>query len=180
MEKAIIAALGKDERGCYSVIGLNGDLPWSIGDLPDDMKRFRALTIGQTVVMGRRTYESLKVRPLPKRQNIVLSRQSDFRPTGCWIVSALAEALLLANTPKIFFVGGASVYREALKLADRLYLTYVNRQFCGDRFFPAIDWEDWQERRAETTIARQGNLCELQFITYERKVKANEAISRAA
>ncbi len=129
---SIIAALGKDTR----VIGSNGKIPWHI---PEDFKRFKALTMGHVIIMGRKTYESIG-KPLPGRINIIISRNPDFKaPTECIIAHSLTEALEVARKiekDEIFIIGGQSVYEEALPLADKLYLTLVETKVGGDTFFP--------------------------------------------
>jgi dihydrofolate reductase len=123
------------------VIGRDGELPWRI---PEDMAHFRALTDGATVVMGRRTWESLppKFRPLPGRQNVVLSRDRGYDAPGAQVVATLAPALALANG-ECWVIGGAAVYREALAHADRLVITDVDGDYDGDVKAPEIGAE-WQ------------------------------------
>ena len=118
------------------VIGDHGKLPWH---LPEDLNRFRALTMGSTVVMGRATWESLpdKVRPLPGRRNVVLSRQPGWRATGATVAGSLENALAGAAEP-VWVIGGASVYRSALPFADRIEVTEVDGSYAGDAFAPEI------------------------------------------
>jgi dihydrofolate reductase len=127
------------------VIGRGGELPWR---LSNDLRRFKQLTMGHTVIMGRRTWESIG-RPLPGRRMIVVSRQPSFRvePDEVRIASSLDEALRIAasaNDDEAFIIGGAELYRTALPLANRLYLTRVHAVVDGDTFFPAISWHDWR------------------------------------
>lgn len=127
---SIIAAMAVNR-----VIGREGRLPW---DLPLDRRRFRELTWGHPVIMGRATFQSLG-RPLPGRRNIVLSRQKDFSAEGCLVVHDLPAALdAAAGADEVFIGGGAAVYREALPLAGRIYLTVVRAEMDGDTFFPEI------------------------------------------
>lgn len=117
------------------VIGGNGAIPW---DLPADRRRFRELTMGHQVIMGRKTWESIG-RPLPGRRNIVLSRRPDFRAEGCMVAGSLEEALrMCAGDDGVFICGGEELYRLALPLADTIYLTLVHRVSDGDVFFPPI------------------------------------------
>lgn len=135
---AMIAAVGRN-----GVIGVDGDLPWRI---PEDLKHFRRETLGHAVVMGRRTWESLG-RPLPRRRNIVVSRQIGLRLEGADVVHSLEEALELAWSgdaePRI--IGGATLYAAALPKATRLFLTEVDQAPRGDTFFPDLDPAAWQE-----------------------------------
>jgi dihydrofolate reductase len=137
------------------VIGDNGTLPWR---LPEDLTRFRSLTIGSTVVMGRATWESLpeKFRPLPGRRNVVLSRRPGWQAAGAVVATALEDALAAAAEP-VWVIGGASVYRSALPFADRIEVTEIDASFAGDAYAPEIgpDWRvtgrepdsGWQQSR---------------------------------
>jgi dihydrofolate reductase len=138
---ALIAAVADN-----GVIGLSGQLPWR---LPDDLRRFRALTSGHAIVMGRKTWESIG-RPLPGRQSIVVSRRRDFVAPGCVVAHTLSEAIGLATLPApVFVIGGEAVYRDALPLADLLYLTEIHRAFVGDAQFPRFDSSQWRETSRE-------------------------------
>jgi dihydrofolate reductase len=137
---AIIAALGAKNR----VIGRDNKLLWHI---PEDMKRFKALTTGHPVIMGRKTWESLpeKFRPLPARLNLVITRDMTYEARGASISSSLAAAIARAKSAEggdeIFIIGGGQIYTEALPLADRLYLTLVEDDTEGDVFFPEYERE---------------------------------------
>jgi dihydrofolate reductase len=110
--------------------------------LPEDLQQFKALTLGKPIVMGRKTYQSIG-RPLPKRLNIVLSHNPS-PIAGVTVVSSLAHALqCVADVPEVMIIGGASVYAQALPLAQRLYLTRIQHQFTADVFFPEVDWSEW-------------------------------------
>jgi len=123
------------------VIGDQGRLPWH---LPADLKNFRRLTLGRPVLMGRRTYESLG-RPLPGRENLVLSRTVGFQPEGVRVVRSLGEALdLTRGAGEVMVIGGASLYAQALGRARRQYLTLIHETFPGDAFFPALDPSGWR------------------------------------
>ena len=114
-----------------NVIGFNGKIPWFI---QEDLKRFRNLTLGNSVVMGRKTFESIG-KPLEKRQNIVLTERNDFFYEGIEIAHSLDEALRLANREKVFFIGGRKVYENALNVVDRMEITLVRGSYEGDIFF---------------------------------------------
>jgi len=145
---SIIAAIAAN-----GVIGRNNDLPWH---LPEDLKRFRALTMGHHIIMGRKTYESLG-RLLPGRTTVVVSRNPDYHVEGAIVVSSLAAAMAAcANDPEVFVIGGAQLYREALPLADRLYLTELQDAFEGDASFPAYDRSAWREELREAHVSTQG------------------------
>jgi dihydrofolate reductase len=117
------------------VIGRTGQLPWH---LPGDLARFKRLTMGYPLIMGRKTFESIG-RALPGRRTIVLSRQADYRAAGCRVVNGLDEALKLVwDDDEVFICGGEEVYRQALPLAQRIYLTELDRAVAGDSFFPEI------------------------------------------
>ncbi|MEO8738431.1 MAG: dihydrofolate reductase [Casimicrobiaceae bacterium] len=157
---ALVAALAKN-----GVIGVNNRLPWR---LPEDLQRFRALTTGHTIIMGRRTWESIG-RPLPGRQNIVVSRQRDFAPFGAEVAACLDAALALATLPDpVFVIGGEALYRDALPMATRLYFTEIERDFAGDAHFPEFSRASWREIARETrrTDGRDG--FGFDFAEYER------------
>lgn len=148
-----------------NVIGAEGKLPWR---LSDDLKRFKRLTMGKPIVMGRLTWESIG-RPLPGRQNIVLTRQPDFDVSACDVVTSPAEALRVAgDAPEIVIIGGSQVYNLFLPKAGRLYLTRVRAEVRGDAFF-AIDEEAWTLVRSESHAADDANEFDFEFRTYERK-----------
>ena len=125
------------------VIGREGGLPWHISS---DLKRFREITMGKPVVMGRRTWESLPRRPLPGRRNIVITRQPDFTAPGAEVVPGADEALALcAAAPEVAVIGGGEIYRLFWPRVNRLYLTEVDLEVAGDTYFPALDPADWRE-----------------------------------
>ncbi len=143
------------------VIGADGGIPWH---LPDDQRRFKELTVGHVLVMGRLTYESIG-RPLPGRTTVVVTRTAGWSAAddGVLVAPGVAEALALAATvdDEVFVVGGSRVYEEALPLADRLELTWVDAEPEGDARFPAVDWDAWREVAREE---REGWAA----VTYER------------
>jgi dihydrofolate reductase len=131
------------------VIGDKGGIPWH---LPEDLKLFKQTTMGHTLIVGRKTYESIG-RPLPGRKMIVLTRQQNYTAEGCQVVDGLQEALELARLQgenEAFVAGGAQVYAQALRLADRIYWTQVHAEVEGDAFFPEFECEDWFEQEQRT------------------------------
>jgi dihydrofolate reductase len=128
-----------------NVIGRGNELPWR---LPDDLKRFKAVTLGKPVVMGRKTFESIG-KPLPGRTNIVISRQPEFTADGCVTVRSVDEALSAAAAREVMIIGGAEIYRQALPRVDQIYLTRVHAEVPGDVEFPPVVWEDWIECESE-------------------------------
>nr|AIA17843.1 Dihydrofolate reductase [uncultured bacterium] len=159
----MIAALGKNR-----VIGKGNDLLWHI---PDDMKRFKALTNGHPVVMGRKTWESLpaRFRPLPNRTNIVITRKSDYVAEGAQVVGSIEEALRASsNAPgaeEVFVIGGGEVYALALPFATRLYLTIISDEKDGDIYFPAYEH---CFTRVIAREMRESTGLSYQFVTLER------------
>jgi dihydrofolate reductase len=137
---ALIVAVAEN-----GVIGRDGKLPWRI---PEDMKWFKARTAGRPMIMGRKTWESFPKRPLPGRTNIVITRDASFKAEGAVVVTSLAVAIDVAagEVPEeIMVIGGAEIYRVALPLARRIYLTSVHGEIAGDTHFPAIDRDKWNE-----------------------------------
>lgn len=148
-----------------NVIGAQGDLPWR---LSDDLKRFKAMTMGKPIVMGRKTWESIG-RALPGRQNIVVTRQPGFQAAGCDVVASSQAALAAADgADEIMVIGGSQVYALFLPDAERLYLTRVHAEIEGDAFFPEIDASDWQLVSDESHSADDRNAFDYSFRTYER------------
>jgi dihydrofolate reductase len=124
------------------VIGAGNRLPWR---LPADLQRFKELTMGKPIMMGRKTYESIG-RPLPGRKNIVVTRQPALRLEGCTVVESLDAALIAAGAaPEVAVIGGAELYRLALPLVQMIHLTRVHARVSGDVLFPPIDSDDWRE-----------------------------------
>ena len=154
MAAVIVAAVARN-----GVIGVEGRLPWRI---PDDLARFKELTMGQALVMGRATFESIG-RPLPGRSTIVLTRDPDWAHEGVETASSLVAALDLAasRSEEAFVAGGAQVYRAGLAVAERMELTEVDAAPEGDTFFPEVDWMQWRETGRDT---REG----FAFVSYER------------
>jgi dihydrofolate reductase len=148
------------------VIGRGNDLPWR---LPRDMKRFKQLTMGHTVVMGRTTYETLE-RPLRGRRNVVLSRDPERRYEGAEVVATLDDALRLAgDDDEVFVAGGGEVYRLALPRADRIYLTIVHADVTGDTLFPHLDDSEWVLRADERHDSDERHAHAFSFCVYQRR-----------
>ncbi|HLG23870.1 MAG TPA: dihydrofolate reductase [Candidatus Nanoarchaeia archaeon] len=133
---SLIAAIAKNR-----VIGSENKLLWK---LPDDMKRFRQLTTGHSIIMGRKTFESIG-RPLPNRTNIIITRDKKFIAQGCKIAYSVDEALKVAGDGEVFVIGGAEVYSLFLPKADKLYLTLIDKEFEGDACFPEYSKYKWKE-----------------------------------
>lgn len=152
MKVVLIAALAEN-----GVIGAAGKIPWHISD---DLKRFKRLTLGHPIIMGRKTYDSLG-KPLPGRRNLVLTRGPAIPGVECF--AGLDAALATCQTETAFIIGGAEIYRQALPLADTLLLTHVHRQVAGDTRFPDFDRSQWHE------VARE-DYPDYSFVEYQRPV----------
>jgi dihydrofolate reductase len=148
------------------VIGINGRLPWQI---PEDLKRFKSLTLGKPCIMGRKTWQSLPRQPLPGRTNIVVTRDVDFRAPGALIASSFERAVEMAaqeNPPEIAVIGGENIFAAALPLAHRIYLTEVSSAPHGDAFMPEIDLAEWRETQRDGPHEAGG--LRYSFVTLER------------
>lgn len=160
MKIAIIVAT--DEQG---LIGRENDLPWR---LSADLQYFRKVTMGKPIVMGRNTHESIG-RPLPGRQNIVVTSQPDYQAEGCEVVNSIDAALALCrDVEEVMIMGGASLYRQTLALADKLYLTQVHAALEGDTWFPDWSESDWQLLSREDHPADDKNEFAYSFLQYQR------------
>ena len=165
MRISLIAAVAEN-----GIIGRGGQLPWQ---LSDDLRRFKQLTMGHTIIMGRRTWESIG-RVLPGRRTIVVSRSPDYSANvdGVVTTTSLDNALAIATTAgenEAFIVGGAELYRESLGRANRLYLTRVCAMVEGDTSFPEIEWNNWQLVESEDHDASEKNEYAYRFETYDRR-----------
>ncbi len=149
------------------IIGKDNDMPWH---LPADLAYFKKTTLGKPIIMGRKTYESIG-RPLPGRQNIVISRDKNYQAEGIDSVTSVEEALTLAgNVEEIMVIGGGAIYTHCLPFANRLYITHIKADIEGDTQFPYYDTEkDWQLISNELYGADEKNRYELNFCVYERK-----------
>ena len=151
-----------------NVIGKDGGMPW--GRLPADLRHFKALTLGHPVIMGRRTYDSLG-RALPKRPNIVITRQQDWAAPGCETAASLPAALARAGEldEEVCVIGGGEIYREALPAADVIYLTEIHHSFEGDAFFPVLSPTEWREETRERHEADADHAYAFSFVTLRRR-----------
>jgi dihydrofolate reductase len=147
------------------VIGAHGELPWR---LSDDLRRFKQLTMGKPIVMGRKTWDSIG-RPLPGRQNILITRQADFAAPGCDVVASPDAALTVAgDADEIMVIGGSQVYALFLPDAARVYLTRVHAEIEGDAYFPALDTAEWELVDEERHPADERNEFDYSFRRFER------------
>ena len=148
-----------------NVIGAAGDLPWR---LSDDLRRFKAITMGKPIVMGRKTWDSIG-RPLPGRQNIVVTRQAEFAAAGCDVVASKEEAVAAtADAEEVMVIGGSQIYALFLPGTERLYLTRVHTEVEGDAFFPEISDLEWRLVSNEPRLADDRNAFDYSFQIYER------------
>lgn len=148
-------------------IGKNGDLLWHISE---DLKFFKRKTSAHTVIMGRKTFESLPVKPLPNRRNIVLSSQADFVADGCEVARTLEEALAkVSAAEEAFVIGGGKVYEQAMNFAENLYVTWVFADFAADVFFPRIDEEVWKTEEKSEVFEDEKSGLKYAFFKYVKK-----------
>lgn len=163
-ELVLLAALDRNRA-----IGRDNDLPWR---LPDDLRRFKALTLGQPLLMGRRTAESLG-RALPGRRNLVLTRSGRAPWQGMEPVGSIAEAVrraALDGAPALWVIGGGEVYEQCLQQATRMHLTHVDTEVSGaDTFFPAFDPDGWVVTGREPHPADERHACAFEFVDYRRR-----------
>lgn len=156
---SIIVAVAKN-----GVIGINNTLPWH---LPEDLKRFRALTMGHHIIMGRKTYDSLG-RLLPGRTTVIVTRNTDYKVEGALIAHSLQDAIALCKADdEVFLIGGAELYQEGLKLSSKLYITEITLNVEGDAYFPEYSSDEWQESSREAHVSEQG--LAFNYVTYVRK-----------
>lgn len=167
MRLAMIVAMARNR-----VIGRNNKLPWY---LPEDLPHFKRTTMGKPLIMGRKTFESIG-RPLPGRVNIVLTRNPDWSAPGVSAVTDLHKGLQQARAQAeldgvedIMIIGGGHVYESLLPLTDRLYMTQVHAEIPGDAFFPAIDWDQWQEVSREDFAGSEKNPHDYSLVVYDRR-----------
>jgi len=153
-----------------NAIGKNNNL---LTYLPNDLKYFKSVTQGHTVIMGRKTFESLPNGALPNRRNIVISRNISYQAEKIELVSSIQDAISITDTEEeVFIIGGGSIYREALPIAAKLYITYIHHLFEGaDTFFPVIDKNEWEEVSRTKNLADDKNKYDYDFVVYERKNK---------
>lgn len=149
------------------VIGKNNQLPWH---LPEDLKFFKRTTIGHSIAMGRKTWDSIG-RPLPGRENIVITRNSEFTCEGCTVLNSIEDLLEYSQqkNDEIFVIGGAEIFKLILPSADKLYLTRIYDEFEGDTFFPVLNMEEWTLLSHEKGIKDEKNPYDYEFMIYERR-----------
>lgn len=167
MRTALIFAMAENR-----VIGRNNKLPWY---LPNDLKYFKQVTMGKPVIMGRKTYESIG-KPLPGRMNLVITRDATWQAEGVSTCASLEQALQKATgaaeitgVEELMVIGGAEIYRLALPVASRIYLTQVHAKVDGDAFMDEIDWSGWKEVAREDFPAKEPNIYDYSFIVYDRE-----------
>jgi len=155
---SIISAVAKN-----NTIGKDNDLPWH---LPEDLKRFKRLTVNNTVLMGRKTFESIFDRlgkALPKRTSLIITRNTNYSvPEGCFVYNSIEEAIQKHKYESVYIIGGASIYEQSMDLANELEITHLDDEYAGDTFFPEIDPETWEVTKKEP---HEG----YRFVTYKRK-----------
>lgn len=157
---SIIVAMAQNRT-----IGINNTLPWRC---PEDLKHFKALTMGHHMIMGRKTFDSIG-KPLPGRTTVVVTRNPDLKIDGCIVTRSLEQAIAAcADDKEIFIVGGAELYALALPLTDRLYLTEIQQDIAGDAHFPAINSAEWQEISREIRSQDLPQPLEYHFVTCQR------------
>ena len=163
MKLSIIAAVAKNRA-----IGKGGDLIWHISN---DLKHFKGITTGGCVLMGYNTYASLPgKKALPKRRNIILSSRIATAPEGFEVASSIPQALeLLKDVPEVFVIGGGTIYEQFLPIADKLYLTRIDKRFEADTFFPIVNFDEWELTELQVIDDDPQIDCEYRFETWERK-----------
>lgn len=162
MSLSIIAAMAKNR-----IIGLDNTLPWRI---PEDLKHFKALTMGHHMIMGRKTFDSIG-KPLPGRTTVVVTRNRDKDIPGCIVAHSLKEAIAACQgDDEVFIVGGAEIYAQALDLADTLHLTEIQQEIAGDAWFPEFDKWKWHEASREKQRQETPQPLEYHFVTYHRNI----------
>lgn len=162
MKVSLIVAIAEN-----NVIGKDNDLIWH---LPDDLKHFKSKTSGHTIIMGRKTFESIGSKPLPKRENIVISRNPQPPVEGVIFTTSLEEALKHSSDQEPFIVGGAEIYRQSMGIVDVMEITRVHESFEGDTFFPEIDPEKWTLENEETHAKDENHKHAFSFQTWVKKL----------
>ncbi len=158
----IIAAIAKN-----NALGKDNDLIWH---LPADLKRFKKVTSGHHILMGRNTFESIG-KPLPNRTSVIITRNQDYFKDGCLIANSIEEALEISKDDDAFIIGGEQIYKQAIEkgLVDKLDITIVHQDFEADVFFPKIDMDVWKEVSREDFKADEKNKYDYSFVSYTRK-----------
>jgi dihydrofolate reductase len=161
MSISILVAMAQNRT-----IGVNNTLPWRC---PEDLKHFKALTMGHHMIMGRKTFDSIG-KPLPGRTTVVVTRDRNLKIEGCLIAHSLQDAIAAcANDSEVFIVGGAEIYAQSLELADTLYITEIRQDVEGDAHFPEFDKNAWQETAREVRSQQEPQPLEYHFVTYQRQ-----------
>lgn len=159
---SIIAAIAQN-----NVIGKDNQLIWY---LPADLKHFKNLTTGHHIIMGRNTFESIG-KPLPNRTSVIITSKKNYFQKGCIVVNTLEDALnSVEKDDEVFIIGGDSIYRQALPIADQLYITHIHKNFEGDVFFPGIDESHWQLEKEEHHPPDEKNTLSFSFKEYKKKL----------
>ncbi len=151
-----------------NVIGKDNGIPWY---LPADLKYFKRTTLGHHIIMGRKSFESIG-RPLPKRTNIIVTRDPFYMASGCIVVHSIEEGLKIAKENKeeeAFIIGGGQVYKQSFPLLEKLYLTEVDLEVEGEIYFPPVNEEEWEEVKREAHLPDEKNKCAYVFRVLERK-----------
>jgi len=165
---SIIAAIGKNRE-----LGFGGKLPWY---LPDDLKRFKNITRGHTVIMGRKTLESLPG-VLPSRRNIVITRDKAYKHEGVEVVGSIEKALELVKAdPEPFVIGGGEIFKQALPYADKMYLTHVEAELRADSFFPEFNMNEWNLVSEDPRPKDARHLYDFNFKVYQRKANFKDLL----
>ncbi|MDF2947055.1 MAG: dihydrofolate reductase [Bacillales bacterium] len=157
---SIIVAM--DENG---LIGKDNDLPWY---LPNDLRYFKKITTGNTILMGRKTFESIG-RPLPNRKNVILTRNKNYFSDNITVIHSIEEIEKLDIGENLYVIGGAEIFKELIDITDKLYITKIYSTFDGDVFFPKIDWDIWEVESVETGLVDEKNIYPHDFFLYKRK-----------
>ncbi|MBM7647913.1 dihydrofolate reductase [Bacillus ectoiniformans] len=148
------------------LIGKDNQLPWK---LPEDLKFFKETTMGSPIVMGRKTFESIG-RPLPGRENIILTRDYSYEAQGCTVVHSLDELWKkAADSDEFFITGGSEIFKKTLPFAERLYVTVIDEAFVGDTYFPPLDWNQWTLISEKKGLKNEKNPYDYYFRIYEKK-----------
>lgn len=160
MNLSIIVAVSEN-----NLIGINNDLPWK---LSADLKRVKTITMGHHLIMGRKTYESIG-RPLPGRTIVIITRNKDYKAEGCIVVPSLKEAIAVAqNDPEPFIFGGGEIFREALPMVNKIYMTRIHQRFEGDTYFPELNEQEWKQVSKNDFSPDEKNNYSYSFLNYER------------
>jgi len=160
MKLSLIVAMAENRT-----IGINKEMPWH---LSADLKKFKKITMGHPIIMGRKTFESIG-RPLPGRKNIIISRNTDYQQEGCEVFNNLDKAIQSCQVEEeVFVIGGATLYEAILDKSDRLYVTEIKKSFEGDTWFPEIDQQEWSEYEREDINDDSSVDFSYSFVSYKR------------